>query len=136
MIKKKTISGNILYREAQQYRQTWIWLLFITGVLVQLVILFQNRDEISNSVSYNQFLFSVIAVLLFSAIGGLILYHLELEIIISEDGIFYRWKPFMGNYVFRPVNSIVAVRVIPFPWFRNTRGRHLGHGSIHAVDFS
>jgi hypothetical protein len=125
-------SGKKLFEEEQQFKQSWLW--WLVGSILLLVIgtnifAFIVSRQQSTPMSRLGMLIGIVGTL----IPLVILYMARLDTVITDEGIYFRWRPFRKSY-----------RVIRFPELRrmtvNERspmrlGSHYvpGYGWVHQV---
>lgn len=110
-----------MYQEQQNFRQGWLWgLLALVMIITLLPALETNRYP------------GVWGV------GGvsLLLAVMRLDTIINEEGIHYRWFPFMPSFTTLPWDQITSVKVRKYGPLREFGGwgiRLSLKGTVHTV---
>ena len=84
-----------MYREIQKFRQPWLWAI----LLGSLGVVLYRRDPVAIGV-----------------MGGVLalFWFLQLETVINEEGIAYRWLPFQRSYALVKWTDIEAITVRPY----------------------
>jgi hypothetical protein len=126
-------SGKILYRETQQFRQWWLWAIIILSTLPTMIIT-------SVTLPHDKAMSAGGKVAVISLIAGIalinlaILYFTKLETVISDEGFYYRWRPFRKKYVVLSWKEVAAVTIKKYPYLKygyHTRPRF---GKVSNVD--
>ncbi|MFT3948043.1 MAG: hypothetical protein QM763_13820 [Agriterribacter sp.] len=125
----KQPSGEILFRETQYFRQTWIWVLLICGSLTALIPVI----VISISDKSNSPLWAIPFVLAFQLINLSCFYFTRLETVISTEGIYYRWLPWFKKYRFLDKKNITEIQVLKYPYLQYGYHRKKGFGAVHNI---
>ncbi|MBX2923383.1 MAG: hypothetical protein KF746_14370 [Chitinophagaceae bacterium] len=129
---KKT-SGEILFREAQYFRQTWLWVLLISSGLVPLLlVIVLSMDTKSQETPAPVWIVPLVAGI--QLINAGCFYFTKLETIITTAGIYYRWAPWFGKYRFLDKTSIRNVQVLKYPYFKYGYHRRKGFGNVHNTN--
>lgn len=126
-------SGKILFREAQQFRQLWLWMLIIVSSIVPLVFagVLLSQDK---KVSAGQLLGILSLIGGISMINIILLYIVKFETIITDSGLYYRWIPFMKKYKEILWETIDTVTMKKYPYFQYGYHSRKGYGKVHNVD--
>lgn len=126
-------SGKKLFTEEQKFRQWWFWLL-LTGIFL-LVVIGNYNMLISQDRNHPQFERGVaIATIIIPILNLLFFYIYSLQTVITEEGIYYRWRPFRKKYTVIRWSNLHKVTVKD----RLLRGLgakyQLGYGWTHKVN--
>lgn len=126
-------SGKILFREVQQFRQMWLWAILISATLIPLILVavLAPRDKSISTVE----MAGVIAVLSGTFLLNVVVFYItKLETIVTDDGVFYRWWPFVKRYSMLPWKDIATVIVKKYPYLQY--GYHFSKefGKVHNID--
>ncbi|WP_036602094.1 hypothetical protein [Olivibacter sitiensis] len=98
--------GKILFKERQQFRQWWFWVLLLGFDLFMLWRWYQ-WGQVSNDFSESGLI--VPSVILF--LVNVLFFVLQLETVIKEDGIYVRFFPFHIHYKYFPWQDLYKVYV-------------------------
>lgn len=122
-------SGEILIRENQYFRQTWIWALLICGSLTGSIpiVVAAIADKAKENIWVAPFIIGIQIIMLAS------FYYTRLETIISTDGIYYRWMPWFKKYRFINKKEIKEVKVLKYPYLQYGYHTRKGFGAVHNV---
>ena len=128
-MKDKQIKGNIEFKETQQIRQAWLWLLMasplalMTGLIIML-------SDVSKT--------DMVGILVLVFAMGLqlvilyLMYITRFEIAVTGDTIYYRWWPFMKRYAMLSKQDIQSADVRKSPFLQLGYKRFsIGYGRIH-----
>ena len=126
-------SGKILFRETQQFRQLWILAVLFCSTMIPLalVAILAPKDK---SISTTEMVV-VIAVLSGTFIISVVFFYItKLETMVTDDGIFYRWWPFVKKYRMLPWKDIATVAVKKYPYLQY--GYHITRdfGKVNTVN--
>jgi len=122
---------TIRFREVQQFRQSWIWVLLIfsaaTSILLPSILLFAGRNNDKGGG------WAITVIVLIQAINLTLFYIVRLETVVTNKNIYYRWWPFFRKYSCIPVNEIAGVRFEK--WSRSSWGyaKTKQFGKSHTV---
>lgn len=129
----KQPSGEILFRETQHFRQTWLWVLLISsGIISLLPVVVVSIDTISQETPTPVWAIPLILGIHLINLGCF--YFTRLETIITTAGIYYRWAPWFGKYRFLDKTGIRDVRVLKYPYFKYGYHRRKGFGNVHNTN--
>lgn len=78
----------MVFKESQQFRQTWLWILLIVSTIIPLVIIWLIPDDDFTSDKLARPIITLVLPL-----PLLFFYFLKLDTIIDEVGIKYRFSP-------------------------------------------
>lgn len=125
----KQPSGEILFRETQYFRQSWIWVLLICGSLTALipVTVISISDKSGNAV------WVVALVSGIQLINLACFYYTRLETIISTDGIYYRWQPWFRKYRFLNQEDIKKIEILKYPYLQYGYHKRRGFGTVNNI---
>lgn len=124
------IPGNttpaILFQETQQFRQWWLWLLFLAAEVFFIYLLIQQlafHKPIGNKPAPNGLL--IFLFLLISAFVYL-LYRTRLDTKIDTEGIAWRWQPFQRKYrkiLWQDIAEATVIKYFPlgYGWHLSLR---------------
>ena len=122
--------GQILFREVQQFRQTWLWLLLVFACLVSLLpIVDLNLTATQQETPLPQWLIPFILSIHVINMGCF--YYTRLETVLTTEGIYYRWAPWLGKYRFLPKTAIREVQILKYPYFKFGYHKRKGFGYVH-----
>lgn len=126
-------TGKILFREVQQFRQVWLWAILISGALVPLGIVLAVMLQDKKTELWQKLLVITIVLGTF-AINATIFYVTRLETVVTDEGVFYRWWPFMKKYRMLGWQEITTTTVRKYPYFKY--GYHITreYGKVHNTD--
>ncbi|WP_315821938.1 hypothetical protein [Paraflavitalea speifideaquila] len=122
-----------MFREAQQFRQTWLWALIISGTLIPVVLV-----SVLLSQDKNVSLFETIGVIaLVASISGInmvALYITKLETIVTDAGVYFRWRPYLRKYNMLPWEQIAMMTVKKYPYLKYGYSNNKDYGKVHNID--
>lgn len=124
--------AHILFEENQSFRNTWMWnLLLVSGFMPVLIVLVVGLSDPATRKDLWWMLLLVIGI---QAINIGIFSVVQLQTVVTREGVFYRWAPFFRNYTFLPAEQIAE-----FPyrkWDRMKWGFSVrkGWGRCHNVN--
>jgi len=131
----KKPSGQILFREAQQFRQTWLWVLLIfAGFASILPVLILTLTAVPQETPLPAWFIPI--VLGIQVINMGCFYYTRLETVLTTEGIYYRWAPWFGKYRFLPKSSINDIRILKYPYFKFGYHKRKGFGHVHNTNGS
>ena len=105
-------TDNIQFKEVQQFRQGWLWTLLVFGSLVSILLpLVLALQETKNR---KEALWTVAGVFGLQLINLSLFYITKLETVISNKGVYYRWRPFFKRFTFLDAKEIATVESIPW----------------------
>lgn len=129
----KKPSGQVLFRETQQFRQLWLWvLLFFAGVIALLPVVILTRIPALQQTPLPVWLIPL--VLSIQVINMACFYYAQLETVITTEGIYYRWSPWFKKFRFLPKNSIRHIQILKYPYLKFGYHKRKGFGYVHRVD--
>lgn len=125
-------AGKKLFEEEQSLRQWWLWLLlaavFVTVVVANVVA----YDEIRSKGSY-----LVTTGMLIGALAPLLtlffLYITRLDTVITEKGIYFRWRPVRRSYRFISWAELERITVRERLPLKLGGSYVIGYGWIHQA---
>lgn len=125
-------AGKILFKEEQQFRQWWIWLIIIGLFVLILAGTFVglNNGERRNP-KYERLIF--ILSLLAPLVNLLVFYILRLETVITDEGVYYRWAPFRKTWKAIRWSELHRIRVKERRYKGLGDNYQLGYGYTHQV---
>ncbi|WP_276484520.1 hypothetical protein [Paraflavitalea pollutisoli] len=126
-------TGKILFQEAQQFRQLWLWALLISGTLLPLVLtsVFAWRDP---KVSALQSMGIMAIGIVVPGINFVIFWVTKLETVVTDEGLFYRWRPYFSKYTMLNWQEIDAVTVRRYPNLKYGYHTNREFGKVHNID--
>ncbi|MFT3747530.1 MAG: hypothetical protein QM768_04410 [Agriterribacter sp.] len=126
----KQPSGEILFRETQYFRQTWIWVLLISSALISLApVVILSITTASQQTPAP--VWTIPLILGINLINLGCFYFTRLETIITTEGIYYRWIPWFSKYRFLSKISIREVKVLKYPYLKYGYHKRKGFGAVH-----
>lgn len=125
--------GKILFREEQQFRQIWLWAIIILSTVPALIITSVTLPQ-DKKMSVGGMI-AVISIVAVAALFNLaMLYFTKLETIISDAGVYYRWRPFRKKYTALDWKEITALTVKKYPYLKYGYHRRPGYGKVNNVN--
>lgn len=122
----------VVFRESQQYRQGWLWILLIfsstISILPLLVLTVMGEMEIKEGLSA----LAAVSIILFLNIAAF--YFTRFETVITKEGLYYRWWPFFPKYSFISVHEIATVQTKRWPYWKWGFVKNKEFGRCHTVD--
>jgi len=132
-IRKQKPEGAVLFREEQQFRQPWLWI-FIGVVAVFVFVILLVIAPAQKKMSFNDILGSVIVALVVLVIDVLVFYHMKLETVVTDSGIFVRWFPVQRRFLYFPWTQIQKCVVRKLPWhMMGHHTRRIGWGEVYRI---
>lgn len=128
MLKAHETSGNILFEETQKYPK-WIYYM-VSGILLVIAIVLISAGYYSGEDAKGLWL----AVAIIVADGLLVFYlmkKLQLEKIVTTNGLYYRWGLWQKRYRFIEKENIETFEVRRFPFLSYGFGWFPGYGWYH-----
>ncbi|MEI6766010.1 MAG: DUF6141 family protein [Bacteroidota bacterium] len=128
--------SKIIFREVQKVRQWWIW------AIVGLLVLGYGFIIFERLVISSPFEPHVISIYNVFALGGIPLvififtFTMKLITEICDDGIYYKFFPFMLRYHFIPWNEIEKVYMREYHPISDYGGWGIRFGSSHGKAFN
>ena len=121
-----------LFKEAQQFRESWVWsIIIVAGSLAVVGMLIAGVEN--NSFTDRSFVLGFVLVIIFEILLFTLFYITKLETKITEDAVYYRWTPFMRKMkrIGKEEISTAEIRKVPFL----QRGFRIvpGYGKLHVV---
>ena len=123
---------HILFREEQQFRQNWLWIILIASSITTVVILFVTLSAEKKPI--NEMLLSGSLVLLVTLINLAAFYFAQFETIVTTQGINYRWWPFFKKFSTIKWNDINEAAVRKYPYLKIGYHQRKGFGKVHNVE--
>lgn len=124
-------SGKILFHEEQRMRQSRIWWFFLAmSVLsIGLIVVLGLKGELPKG----EFALALSLLIPAYAVSFYVMYASKLVVDVSEDGVYYRWAPFMRKPLLITKDSIARAEERRSPFMQY--GFHLfpGYGRVHNV---
>ncbi|NJO25067.1 MAG: hypothetical protein HC867_03650 [Bacteroidia bacterium] len=93
---KNKIEGIIAFRETQQLRQKWFWMILIFPVLITIGLTILISSETGEG-RLAELIISAVVI----PVNLIILYCFyitKFEIAVTDKGVYYRWHPFIKKY--------------------------------------
>lgn len=129
MIKITETTGGVLFEEKQHFPR-WLSLLLVSPVLVTmgltLVIETTEKDK-----AWGLVLIAVVVTI--QLIVFYLFYALQLQKVVTPDGLFYRWAPLQAHYRFIPRREIESMEVKRSPSMKFGAGSAPGYGKLNTV---
>ncbi|MBO9563585.1 MAG: hypothetical protein J7621_12455 [Niastella sp.] len=126
-------TGKILFKEVQQFRQLWLWAILISSALMPIGIIVAVMSQDKKTGLWEKLL--VVGIVLGTfAINAIIFYIIRLETVVTEEGLFYRWWPFVKKYRMFRWQEIATITVRKYPYFKY--GYHITreYGKVHNTN--
>ncbi len=119
------MSPPVLFREVQQFRQWWLWLLIAPGPVVIWVralrhLVFESGPRLS-SLQIVSWLIGGLALPVF-------LYSIRLVTEVRSDGLYLRFFPFHLSYQIFPIDGIRSYEAITYSPLREYGGWGIRYG--------
>lgn len=125
------VSGNILFKEQQHFRVSWIWGIVVVCMLsaigVTTALLVASRKESRSPWFVLPFVIIIEALLVY------FIYICYLDTVVSNEGVFYRWAPLQRSYRFIPASDIEEVTKRNGPIFSYGCNWVPGYGRVNNV---
>jgi hypothetical protein len=124
--------NRILFQEAQYFRSTWVWTSLIISSIFSIVLV--SVLLLADQESDNNYWITLSIVGGINAINLTIFYLLGFEYIVTETGIYYKWKPFHFKYKHIPKEWII--KFYYRKWDRMQWGytKRKDWGSCHTIN--
>ena len=129
----KKPSGQILFREVQQFRQTWLWLLLafagLASLLPAVMLMMTSSQQQTPLPGWLIPLVIGIQVIIMACF-----YYTRFETVLTTEGIYYRWAPWFGKYRFLPRTAVREVQILKYPYFKFGYHKRKGFGYVLHID--
>ena len=127
--RKTVINGTIVFSETQQFRTTWLWAILISCVLIStaVTVAIVMADETNRL----QATITLVIIVPLEALMIYLFYVVKLQTIVSTEGIFYRWWPFLKKYSFIERQEIERIEQGISPALSYGFHNIPGYGSVH-----
>ena len=131
-MRNKQIQGHIDFKENQQFRQAWFWILMISPLLSVIgILIFFASSKDANKVE------SLVALPIVGALQLVVMYViyiLRFEILVTDVAVYYRWWPFIRKYSRITPAEIEKVNVKKRPFLQIGHKRMVwGYGRVHNL---
>jgi len=129
---KKGIKGNIEFKEEQRFRRPLLWLFAMFPLLITIgFIIAVGANTLGEGYDGLIGLVFVIPVNLIVIYFAIIT---KFEMMVTDEGVYYRWRPFNRQYnmISKPEISEVRLRKSPFLKFGYNK-RVIGYGRVHNM---
>lgn len=126
-------TGKILFREAQQFRQVWLWAIMISGSVIPLALVSVLLPQDKN-ISWQEAFLTIALIAGISCINMTAFYITKLETVVTEDGIFYRWRPYRKRYTRLSWEQIDKITVKKYPYLKYGYHSNRDFGKVHTID--
>lgn len=126
-------TGKTLFRETQQFRQLWLWALLISSAALPLVLtsVFAWRDPKLSALES----IGIMAIgVLVPGINLIIFRVTKLETVVTDEGLFYRWRPYFSKYTMLHWQEIDAVTIRRYPYLKYGYHTNREYGKVHNID--
>jgi len=127
--RKPAINGTIVFSEMQQFRTKWLWAVLIgcalisTGVTIATVL----ADETNRL----QATITLAIIVPLELLMIYLFYVTKLETIVTTDGVFYRWWPFLKKYSYIEKSEIELIEPGTSPALSYGYHNIPAYGSVH-----
>ncbi len=127
------ISERTIFKEVQQFRESWLWAIIVVAGLSGIVIMLMSGLS-KNAFSEKSFLLGFVGVIVIETLMFTLFYITKFETQITEKAILYRWSPYMRNFKKIGKDEIEKAELKKAPSFE--RGFKLvpGYGKAHIVN--
>ncbi len=124
-------NAQISFHEEQQFKRPWLIVLVVIGMLLPIGILVSGLTK--EKLNAQELTLSLIAIIVVEIPLFVLFYLSRLEIIITKEGMGYRWWPLQKKYRMMLKNDIVEIKTRKSPAF--TYGYHWvpGFGWVNNV---
>ena len=124
--------GRKLFEEQQALRQTWVaWVVVISTIfplaLTGVIIIADKGITIGEKITA----FSI--VLGVNLINVLAVYTVRLDTLITDEGIFYRWRPFTSKYNVVAWRDVQEITLKKYPFSNVGYHKRKGFGKVNVV---
>lgn len=128
MLKAHDTSGNVLFEEKQKYPR-WIYYL-VSGILLVAIVVMVVAAFYSGEGGLDLWL-SLAIVIATEILLGYLLRTMQLEKIVTTNGLYYRWRPWHKRYRYIEKEDIESCEVRRFPFLSYGFGWFPGYGWYH-----
>jgi len=132
-MKVKKPTGKILFKETQQFRQAWLWAIIISGSLIPLVLVSVLLPQDKN-ITWKEASLTIALIAGISCINIAAFYLTKLETVVTEDGLFYRWRPYRKRYSQVSWEQIATITVKKYPYLKYGYHSNRDFGKVHTID--
>lgn len=126
-------TGKVLFKEAQQFRQLWLWAILLSGSLVPIVLIAVLLPQDKN-ITASELMLTIALITGISAINILAFYVTKLETVVTDEGVFYRWRPYRRQFTQLPWSQIDQVTVRKYPYLKYGYHSNRDFGKVHTID--
>lgn len=130
MKNKNKIEGVITFKETQQFRQKWFWMLLIFPILLTIGLIILISPETGED-GQAELVISVVVI----PVNLIILYCFyitKFETAVTEVGVYYRWYPFIKKYSTISKFDIAEIRIKKSPFLQvGSKTMVWGYGRVH-----
>jgi hypothetical protein len=103
-----------VFLESQRFNQPWVWILIGSVVMLSLGIIVSEYIQTAAQERKDELIIALtLAVCLMGLVLALIV-NLRLETRIDNQGIHYKFRPFVRNWKLIPVSDIRSAEVIKY----------------------
>lgn len=126
-------TGKIIFREAQQFRQLWLWALLISGTVLPLILImvFSWRDP---KLSPLETIGITALAALIPGINMVVFLVTKLETVVTNEGLFYRWRPYFSKYTMLSWQEIGSITTRRYPYLKYGYHTNREFGKVHNID--
>lgn len=125
------ITGNILFKEEQQFRVKWLWWIMAVSMLSCVGIVL--GVAVTEKEKPREAWIAMAIVVPVEALIAYLMYITKFQTVISTDGFYYKWAPFQRSYRFISKEEIEEAELRNGPVL--SYGYHWvpGYGKVHNV---
>ncbi len=125
-------AGKILFGEVQRFRETWVWIAILVSSLLPLILVavlgFAGKMGSKHDAAIR-----FVIVLFTCAIPNMLFYWTNLETVLTDEGVYYRWMPFFKRYCVITWPEVRDVMVRKYPYLNYGYHWSYRYGKVHKV---
>ena len=130
---RRKFTGIAEFKEVQYFRQWWLWALMIFSmVTVVLLFLVLGLKELQQGKP--EMLKALVVVAGLPLLNILAFYYACLETRITDEGIYYRWRPFFRKFSFISWSQVEEASIRKYSFMKFGCSWQKGYGKVHNVD--
>ncbi len=105
---------KIVFNEDQRFNQPWLWILVILTTLGSLTMVFIEFNQAETQENRGGLLIAAFLVITGMGLIITLLFSIKLETRIDEQGIHYKFRPFVWHWKLISSSEITSVEVIKY----------------------
>jgi len=109
--------ADVKFNEEQQFRQGWMYIVYLILIAILALLFYADVRQIIFARPFGDKPASNVALLLVTFFILLMLvffYLLKLETLITDEAVFFRWRPFQVKYKSFPWSQIEKAEIVNY----------------------